>query len=312
MPLPTQNDVHADRPLTSFSVRYMNNAADYVADRAFPIVQVGNKSDSYYVFTASYWFRDEMQRRAPGNPYPFGGYGVSTDTYNCEQFALAKDIPDEIRANTDDPMNPDREAAEFLAQKALIRREKAFADAFMAASVWSTDNTTATNWDDSSGVPISDIQAARRTIKNASGMTANTLVMGKIVHDALVLNKQITDKVQYVRQALPREIAGILAAALDIERVLVSDVVYETAAEGGTSDLDPILDDDALLIYVPSAPSIYSAAAGLTMVWGGGGGMGEVERVRDDMNDRDVAKFKMAFDQKKVAADLGYFFSDIV
>lgn len=312
MPLPTQNDVHVDRPLTSFSVRYMNNAEDYVADRAFPIVNVANKSDSYYVFTASYWFRDEMQRRAPGNPYPFGGYGVSTDTYNCEQFALAKDIPDEVRANTDDPMNPDREAAEFLAQKGLIRREKAFADAFMTTGVWGTDNTTATDWSNANGEPISDIQGARRTIKNASGMTANTLIMGKIVHDALLLNAQVKDTVASVRTTMPRDMAGILAPILDVERVLVSDVVYETAAEGDTSSLSPIMDDDALLLYVPSAPSIYSAAAGLTMVWDGGGGMGAVQRVRDDMNDRDVAKFKMSFDQRQVAADLGYFFSDIV
>lgn len=313
MPLPTLNDVHVDQPLTSFSVRYMNNVIDYVADRAFPLVRVPNRSDIFYKFTASYWFRDSMVRRAPGQGYAFDGYGVETGTYTCNQWALAKDIPDEIRENADQPLDPDQDAAEFLAQKALIRRERAFSAAFMVTGVWGTDNTTATDWDAAAtGVPITNMQVAKRAIKNASGKTANTLVMGKIVQDGLELNNEIVDKIKYVGRVLPQDIRGVLAAALDVENVLVSDVVYESADEGETSSLLPIIDDKALLIHVPDAPRINSAAAGITFIWPGGGDMGMVERVRDDLNDRDVAKIKQSFDQRLVAAALGYYWNDIV
>lgn len=312
MSQPTVSEVHVDRPMTNFSVRYMNNAVDFVADKAFPLVQVPNRSDVYYEFTPSYWFSDEMEPRAPGDAYPESGYVVTNSTFLCNTFAISKLIPDEVRANADSPLSPDREAAEWLAQKALINRERAFAAGFMATSVWTTDNTTATDWDASGGVPITNIQVAKRTIKNASGATANTLVMGKIVHDGLLTNAQITALVQYSQRAFPTDLRGILAAALDVETVLVGDTVYESADEGETSSLLPILDDDALLIHVPASPSLYTAAAGMTFIWQGGGGMGMVERFRIDDRKSDKAAIQSSYDQKKVAAALGYFFSDVV
>ncbi len=312
MTLPTVNDVHVDAPLTSFSVRYMNNALDYVADRAFPIVRVNKQSDLFWTYAAGYWFRDEMVPRAPGDGYVEAGYGVSTDSYLCLQFALAKAIADEIRENADAPMDPDREASEFLAGKALLNRERKFSTRYMITGVWGTDNSSATDWDASGGVPITNMQVAKRAIKNSSGKSGNTLVMGKIVQDGLETNAEILGKIQYVGRVLPQDIRAVLAAALDVDNVHVGDAVYESAAEGLTSSLLPIIDDDALLIHTPDAPTIYSAAAGLTFVWNGGGGMGVVQRFRDEMNDRDVAKIKASYDQKKVAAGLGYFWSDIV
>lgn len=312
MPLPTVNDVHVDAILTSFSQRFMNNAADFVADRAFPLVRVQKASDKYFIYTASYWFRDDMTLRAPGDPFPATGYGVTTDNYLCNEYAVARYIADEIRNNADAPLDPDREAAELLAGKALLRRERAFSTDFMVTGVWTTDNTTASDWDSASGVPITNMQVAKRGIKNASGLAGDTLVLGKIVQDGLETNTEITNKIQYVGRILPQDIRAVLAAALDVRQVLVSDVVYESAAEGVTSALLPIIDDDALLIHVPENPTIYSGAAGLTFVWEGGGGMGVVERVRDELNKRDQARIITHFDQKKVSAPLGYFWSDIV
>ncbi len=35
---PTVNQVHVDQPLTNFSLKFMQDQNDYVADKAFPIV----------------------------------------------------------------------------------------------------------------------------------------------------------------------------------------------------------------------------------------------------------------------------------
>lgn len=312
---PTVNQVHVDAVLTNFSVKFMQDTNAFVADRAFPIVPVMKQSDNYYTYDRTYWLRDDFQRRTAGQEYAMAGYGISTDSYRCDQWALSKPIADEERDNADSPINLDQDAAEFLAQKALIRRERAFSTDFMVTSVWTTDNTTATDWDASGGVPITNMQVAARTIQASTGMIPNLGVCGFIVFQALQINTEITNKIQYVGRVLPRDLPeSVIAAALDLDSLLVCRSSYESAAEGVTSSIAAIIDDDFLALHVPSRVGLNTPTAGATFVWAGGrgGGMGTLTRVRDDMHDRDIAKMKMNFDQKQVSADLGYFFSDIV
>ncbi len=315
MPQPTVNQVHQDVPLTAFSLAYMLSQDQFVADQAFPILPVTKQSDKYYTYDIGPWLRDQMKRRAPGEDYAMSGWTLSTDSYLCDQWALAHPIADEERDNSDDALDQDQDAAEFLMQQALIRRERAFSSDFMVTGVWTTDNSTATDWDASGGLPITNVQVAARTILSASGKSPNVAVMGLIVFQALQTNAQITDLVKYTSRALPNDLsAAIIASALGVERVLVGTASYESAEEGVTSSILPILDDDCLIAHVAERAGRKVPTAGMTFVWAkeSGGGVGTIVRVRDDMHDRDVAKIKMNFDQKKVAAGMGYFFTDIV
>src|ERR1035441_425628 len=119
MPQPTLGDVHINRPLTMLSVGYQQDAADFIADKVSPGVSVPNKSDLYFKYNLGDFFRNSMQKRAPGTEAAGGGYKVSTGTYTAEVWALRKDIDDQIRANTDAPLNADRDAVLWLTQQAL-------------------------------------------------------------------------------------------------------------------------------------------------------------------------------------------------
>jgi len=291
----------------------MNQVTDFIAERAFPTLAVDQPSGSYYTYDASYWFTDEMARRAPGGAYAGSGYELSTASFTTEQFALEHVIPDEVIRAADAPLQPEQDAVAWLQNKRLIHIERQFSSDFMKTSVWGTDNTSATDWDDATnGVPITNVQVALRTIKNATGQTADTLVMGWIVRDGLVLNTQIVDKIKYVERALPGDLDAALPAALGVRRLLVSKATYETAAEGVTSSMAAILDDDALLILAPDSIGPRTATSGATISWDGGGGMGMFDRIRRDDVDADVARIKAQWVQKLVGNTLGYFWSDIV
>ena len=134
MPQPTLGDVHVNRPLTNISVAYSQEAAgvEFVADRAFPAIPVENKSDLYWTYNRADFNRDEMQKRALASESAGSGYDLnSTGTYNCDVWALHKDVDDQIRANSDSPLSPDRDATIFLTNKALIRRENQWAVAVL-------------------------------------------------------------------------------------------------------------------------------------------------------------------------------------
>jgi hypothetical protein len=175
MAQPTLNDVHVDAILTNISIAYMQDRDNFIADKVFPVIPVDKKSDKFFTYTKNDWFRDEAQRRAPATESAGGGYNLSTDTYSADIWAFHKDVPDQIVANADAPLNPLREAAEFVTHRLLLRRELQFVTDFMSAGVWgttiagtagtATSGQTATQWSNyTSSDPIEDVDMRVREL----------------------------------------------------------------------------------------------------------------------------------------------------
>lgn len=313
MSLPTVNDLHAVDPvLTNMLVAYYQGEDRFVSMRVFPAVP-SDKSGTYYLFTKAYWFTDEMKQRAPGGQYARADFAVSTATYSTLQWALMKALADEEIAASQVPTSLDAAAVRFLGLKSLIRKERAFAADFMKTSVWGTDNTSATNWSTfETSDPAGDVATARRTISQATGYYPNTLVMGEIVNDVLKNHPDLLDRIKYTERATGMSVRAAMAGVFELNSILVGSAIYNSANEGQTAVYAPIIDDDALVVYVAPAPSKEEPSGGYTFAWAGGGGTGSITRVRDDQNDADLVRIKEQWDQKIVASDMGYFFSDIV
>lgn len=313
MALPTIKDVQAVDPvLQNMLVGYAQDETRFAALRAFPAVPVEKDSGTYYLFDKGYWFQDGLQERAPGDQFARGGFAVSTATFATMQWGREFPVPDEVNANRQFDYDLARAGVEWLAQQSFIRKERGFAATAMTTSVWGTDNTSATDWDDASGVPVTNVRTAARTISQATGYVPNSIVMGEIVYDALLVNAQIAARLQYTTQMTIMEVERLLASVLGLEMLHVSRGVYNTANEAQTASLSAIVDDDALVYYNNPSAGIFDATAGKTFVWNPGGGAGAQSQYRDESTDSTIIKHKEQWDQKVVAADLGYFFSDIV
>lgn len=315
MPLPTINDVQAVEPiLTNLVVGYQQSDDRYVAGKVFPAIGVDKDSGTYYIFTKKYWMMNDMQPRAYGTEYSMGGFGVSTGTYATIQYALAFPLSDEVRRNNQVPLDMETAAARWLANNSMLNKEIKFSADFMKTSVWGTDNTTDTDWDDfTSGDPISSVLTAKQTISKNTGYDPNTMVIGYVVKAALVNHPDILDRVKYVNAVNADYIDGALAAVFGLANVWTSKASYTTANEAVASPTySTIIDDDALICYVEPSPGLFQASSGYTFAWPGGGGTGTATRIREDSKDADVVRLKEQWDQVVVASDLGYFFSDIV
>lgn len=312
---PTISDVQAIEPiLTDMLVAYMQADTRFVASKVFPLVNVDKDSGTYFVFDKKYWFIDDMQQRAPGSPFASTDFTVSTGTYTTLQYALEYAIADEIRANSQVPMDLETAAVKLLAQRSLIRKERAFSADFMKTGVWGTDdNNSGTDWDDfANSDPIYAIAEARRTISNNTGLDGNSMVVGYIVHTALLNHPDILDRVKYVGAAMNGDVEGALAAVFGLTNYWVGKASYDATNEAASFAATAIIDDDALVCHVDPSAGIFGASAGKTFVWGGGGGAGSLYRVRNDFRHADMIQHKEQWDQVAVATDLGYFFADIV
>ena len=108
--VPSAGDVHVNRPLTNIAIAYVQRQEDFVAHRIFPDVPVMKQSDLYFSFDEGVFTRDDMEEKRPGTQTAGGVWEVGTESYYAKVYGYHHDIPDEIRTNTDTPLNQDRVA----------------------------------------------------------------------------------------------------------------------------------------------------------------------------------------------------------
>ena len=324
MPQPNINSTHVDAILTNISVAYLQNQDNFIADKVFPIVPVDKKSDKFFTYTKNDWFRDEAQRRADATESAGGGYNLGTGSYSADVYAFHKDVGDQLLANADAPLNPLREATEFVTRRMLLRKELQFVTDFFTTGVWADDVTGVAGapssgetkqWSDyTSSDPIDDIEAAKSEILANTGMEANTLVLGYEVFRQLKNHPDLVDRIKYTSsQTITTD---MLARMFDIDRVLVAKAVKATNNEGASEAYSFAYGKGALLAHVASAPGLLTPSAGYTFSWTGvSGGIGStigVSSFRMDSLRAERVEAEMAFDNKVIAADLGYFWNTIV
>lgn len=323
---PTSSKVHVNRPLTNISIAFIQQANMFAAGQVFPMVPVESKSDLYFIFDKADMHRNDMRPRAPGTESAGSGFGISTDNYSCAVYSLHKDIDDQIRSNADDPLDLDRAATEFLVGQSLIQREATFAQKFMAQSVWSLDyegvaasptGSQVLKWSDDASDPVADVKKATTAIHKLTGFRPNTLTMAQDVRDALDTNPSIIDRLKYGQTAPGAVVVtdSDLARVFGVARIIVSGAIINNANEGAVANNDFVIKGGVLLTYSAPSPSLMAPSAGYVFTWRGLLGNNEgarVKRFRMEHLNSDRVELDLAYDQKKVSADLGAYFRTMV
>ncbi len=329
MAKPTAGDVHVDKPLTNISIAFVQNASNFIATDIFPNIPVSSKSDVFFTYDRGEFNRNEMTERAPSTETAGGGYDIGNDNYSARVYGFHKDIDDQIRANSDSPINLEREATIYVTGKALIKREKLWVTNFFGTSIWTTDITgvaaTPTSgqvlqWNDAASTPIEDVEVGKTTLLQSTGFEANVLVLGYEVWTQLRNHPDIIDRIKYSGGVSPDRPAVVNVAAVSqlfgVDKIVIMKSIENTAKEGLTASHVFIGGKKALLAHAATAPGIYIPSAGYTFSWTGylnAGNQGNrIKKFRMEKLASDRVEIEMAFDQKKVSADLGYFFDSIV
>jgi hypothetical protein len=332
MTTPTNAQVHVDAVLTNISIAFMQNRNNFVAGRVFPNVAVTKQSDRYYTFDRGDFNRDEARVRAPGTESSGTGFNLdNTPTYFAPVTSFHHDVPWQTMANADAVLNLTQAASEFVMQKLLIRKEVDFMAKYFTGGVWTFDydgvasspsSNQVIQWSDqTNGDPIGDVRDAKTAIMQSTGFEANKLVIGRQVYDALVDHPDIVDRVKYsggVGNGNPARVSReALAMLFEVDEVVVSNAIQNTAADALTNTHAFIGGKKALLTYAAPSPSLMAPSAGYTFSWTGYLNQGNefgiaMKRIPMELKEADRIEGGMAFDHKLVAADLGFFWDTIV
>jgi hypothetical protein len=324
MPQPNVNALHINKPLTNVSVAYRLNRESLIADKVFPEIPVDNKTDIFWSIPKGAWFRDEARPRPDGTESVGSGYDVSEDTYNAIVEAIHKDVGDQARANADSVWNLDRDASEFVTDRLLIRKEVKFLTKVFKTGIWASDKTgvAATpganefiQWSDyDTSNPVKDVKAWKRDILATTGLEPNTLVLGYDVLDVLTEHPMFIDRVKYTSAESIN--LDILARYFEVDRILVSKTVINSAKEGQPDNFGFTLGKVAWLGYVAPTPGLLTPTAGYSFSWKGvSGGMGQtvgISKFRMDHLKADRIEGEIAIDPKVVASDLAVYATSVV
>jgi hypothetical protein len=332
MPSPTVTDVHVASALTNIATAYVQDEANYVADKIFPMVPVQHQTDVYFKWSKADFFRDEAQQRADATESAGTGVNVSTASYAAKVWALHQDLGTQIRANADPAIDLDVVSTRQLMQKLLIRRDRFFVSKYMTTGVWGTDatgtaasaggvpgTTSPVYWDDdANGDPFTDIAFGQTTVLQNTGFLPNVLLISWNVFQALRKHPLVVDRIKYTNPAFAGTITeALLAQAFAVDQVIVSKAIYNSAAENLSASMSFVAPKSALLCYRPSSPGLMVPSAGYTFGWQGFTGLNNlgVRVAQIPMNWLGLGTIRneceMAFDMQVVGSDLGFYFSVI-
>lgn len=272
---PNIGQVHVNRPLTNISIAWIQDQSHFVSTKD-SIIPTDKKSNVYFIYTQNDWFRDEAELRAPAMESAGGGYNVSNDSFNCQVYAFHKDVDEQVRLNTDDPLDGKRDAIKFVTRKLLLKQEITWMATYFTTGVWTgsstgTDITPTTKWDDPTSTPIEDVQVQQASVLAKTGFLPNRLTLGFQVYQKLVRHPDVIDLIKYGASAGNPAIANeeTLAKIFSVEKVVVSKAVKATNAEGDTAVYALMAGKAALLEYVTDSPGLYEPTSRYTFMWTG-------------------------------------------
>ena len=307
---------HIDQALTNLAVRGFSGASGNIADQIFPIVDVANQSNNYYVIDKDSWLRVPKTLRAPLAPANLVEWKVSSEQYFADNYALGNIIAKETIANADLAVQPRENSTLFVTEAMARDREVRVADLLttsgnlgstlgLVSSHAVAGSVSFTNVNSSD--PEASVTSAHAYIQNNTGLIANTLALDWNVYSLLKLNSKIRNALQYTNpQPVPD---NLLASLFNVERILVSKGIKNNAKEEQTASLTAIWGTSCVLAHVENPRGLQTSTVGLQMRWRPAGFPAPMAIQRFDHFDRtrnaEVIHGQYFSDEKIVASELG-------
>lgn len=260
-----------DPYLTKLSIEYANRPDAFIAHQALPIINSeGKTTGRYRKFKKGNMFRKYDDARARLASSSQVHVEMDTDgTFACVERALHDGIAD-------------RDAKEFLSQgldlqefavrvvtdAVLLGREYRVAALLTSISVLNNylALTTADRWDNftsASSDPFDDVEMMRNSIHATTGLEMNRIVMGRQVYNKLKLHPYVLDRIKYTMNIREGKVTPeLLAAAFDVDKVLIGNPLYQTTKEGQTETLGYIWGKNVIGMAVDDAPTNRSRTLG--------------------------------------------------
>jgi len=266
----TGRDLYLDVPLSNALLGY--RPTDFVGDMLFPIIPVSKQSGSIIEFSQADAFRVEDMKRAPDTEAKRVTWGVSSQMYYCNNYALAAGVTIEDRANAD-PIYASRlieGRGQRLLDKLMLGSELRIMSLVGSTSNVGSSSAVTSIWNipEGDGNPILDLNTAIDNVQFASGYRPNTLLFGLKAWNALRRHKNARNLVFGVNNGGGYLNTAQVGNLFEIETVIVARSFRNTAEENLAAAYSNAFRSDAVLAcYVNRQPSQENPSFGYSYRW---------------------------------------------
>lgn len=277
---PTTSITRLDLGLTASEFSLQADRQGFIGPRVLPVITVAKQASQFPKRTVEQMLKSHNTKRAPRAGYPSNESEFSLDSYATEDHGLEGPLDDREAAIYASEIDAEMEVVGDTVDGVLRAYEVAAATAVYDTAVWTgaTLTTGITNeWDDvANATPIADINAAREIIFQQSGQEPNALIMNRYQMRCAVRCAEIVEKIKYVFGALPQDITpAMLAAAFDLQMIIVAGAAKNTANEAQTASLSRIWSNEYMMLAkVATTNNLREPCIGRTFTWNGNGGSG--------------------------------------
>ena len=250
--------------------------------------------------------------RAAGAGYKGDDVEFTTFSYATEEHGRKVTLDDRQLKIFRDILNAEGIMADRALDIVLRNYEIDTASAVYDTSLWTGAALTTAithEWDDATnGVPVTNIEAARRKVRAVSGLEPNALICNRDQFWNMCNTAQVIDRIKYWGGDDPKKInEAMLAALLHLEHIIVAGGIKNTSNQAQSASISGIWSDEyAMVARVATTDDPQEPCVGRTFMWSeenaNGPGSDEelaaqVEEYRDEgvrgsviraYNDRDI------------------------
>jgi hypothetical protein len=297
--------------------------------KVMPIFPVSVQSADFPVIPKEVLLKIPDTQRGMRQTYPRSDWEFERGYYSTKENGWEEAIDDRERRLYETLFDAESVATQRAVKIIELAQEKRIAD-----MVFNTSNFTANaithEWDDATNAaPIDDVNTGINSIRAASGMLPNTLIISFSTFQDLKNCDQVVDRLKYTFPAIQINsmTSRQLATVFNLEQVLVGGAVYDSADKGQDASITDLWSQEyAMLTRVASGPDITEPCIGRTFFWTAEGGGEEpvVESYREENRRGDVVRVRHDSDERliksindsgtavsNISAAVSYLFSNV-
>lgn len=265
----TTNQTHVDVALSQLAIAYPQPDLVF-RDEVFPIVPVDKRSGIYFKHSKQR-FRQVLDTGAPGaDPNELILELDQRGNYYCDPHKLNLPTPDEVEENADPGADLDIENMLLLTEGVRLNEEISGAALLSTTNI--SQNTTlsgTSQWSDFvNSDPFLVIDQKKTTIRNATGVLPNRMLIPEVVYLTIRNHPKLIDRVKYTGAGLRNPLTPEeLATAFGVEKIVIAAGLKNTALEGRADSLTSIWGKNVVLYYKAAAPGRRIVSLGYTFMW---------------------------------------------
>jgi len=259
--MPTQSQIRVSDPvLSNVSIGYKN--AEHVAQFLMPFLSSQKRGGKVVKFGKEAFKLYNTIRAMRAKSQRMNWSKIPSITLQLEDHTMEDVFDDEELTEQSSPIDLQTKAVNNTNDIIQLDREVSVANLAQDLATYPTGNKVTlsgtSQWSNPASTPKADIIAAREAIRSKIGRYPNTLLLGPITFTQLSEHADMVDKIKYSERGIVTP--EIMAAVLDVDRVVVGKSVYANAAD----DFVDVWGKHAILAFVPESPARDMPAFGYT------------------------------------------------